>query len=71
VNAPHFSPPRNRRCDGREVTWGEKDLYIDKAVGIELARRIGAELALLPGIGRYPHLQDPERTAEAVRASFR
>lgn len=53
------------------VIWGEKDLYINKAMGEELARRIRAELILLPGTGHYPHLQDPTRTVEEVRAAFR
>ncbi|MBR0718505.1 alpha/beta fold hydrolase [Bradyrhizobium liaoningense] len=54
-----------------KVVWGEKDLYIKKEMGTELAERVHAELALLPGIGHYPHLQDPKRTADEVRASFR
>jgi pimeloyl-ACP methyl ester carboxylesterase len=54
-----------------KVIWGERDVYIDKAMGVEFAERIGAELTLLPGIGHFPHLQDPERAAKEVRASFR
>jgi pimeloyl-ACP methyl ester carboxylesterase len=52
------------------VVWGEKDLYIAKQMGAEFAARIGAELVLLPGIGHYPHLQDPKRVADEVRAAF-
>ena len=51
--------------------WGEKDLYIKKEMGIELAAKIGAELTLLPGIGHYPHLQSPKQTIDEVRAAFR
>lgn len=54
-----------------KVLWGEKDLYIGKEVGIEFANRIHAELTVLPGVGHYPHLQDPERTIAEVRAAFR
>jgi pimeloyl-ACP methyl ester carboxylesterase len=54
-----------------KVIWGEKDLYISKEMGVELAKRIGAELTLLPGIGHYPHLQNPKQAVEEVRASLR
>ena len=54
-----------------KVVWGEQDLYIKKEMGVELAARINAELTLLPGIGHYPHLQDPTHVIEEVRASFR
>ena len=40
-------------------------------MGIELADKIGAELTLLPGIGHYPHLQNPQQTIDEVRAAFR
>jgi pimeloyl-ACP methyl ester carboxylesterase len=39
-------------------------------MGAELAQRIGAEFALLPGIGHFPHLQNPKLTIDEVRASF-
>ena len=52
------------------IVWGEKDLYIAKQMGAEFAARIGVELKLLPGIGHYPHLQDPQRVADEVRAAF-
>ncbi|PKA39591.1 alpha/beta hydrolase [Rhizobium sullae] len=54
-----------------KVVWGEKDLYIKKEMGVELAERLRAELSILPDTGHYPHLQKPERTVEEVRASFR
>ncbi len=54
-----------------KVMWGEKDVFINPAMGAELARRIGVEFRLLPGIGHYPHLQDPKGAAEEVRSSFR
>ncbi|MCK1621082.1 alpha/beta hydrolase [Bradyrhizobium sp. 159] len=53
-----------------KVLWGEKDLYIAKESGVEFADRVHAELTVLPGIGHYPHLQDPQRTVAEVRASF-
>lgn len=43
-----------------KVIWGEKDLYINKERGAEFAERIEAEFALLPGIGHFPHLQNPK-----------
>ena len=53
------------------IVWGELDLYIDKAMGVEFARRTGAELTLLPGIGHYPHLQAPARTIDEIRAALK
>ncbi|MCS3763108.1 pimeloyl-ACP methyl ester carboxylesterase [Bradyrhizobium centrosematis] len=53
-----------------KVLWGEKDLYIAKESGVEFADRVHAELTVLPGIGHYPHLQDPKRTVAEIRASF-
>ena len=52
------------------VVWGEKDLYIRKDMGEEFARRTNAPLDILPGIGHYPHLQDPRHVIDAVEASF-
>lgn len=54
-----------------KVVWGEQDLYIKKEMGIEFADRTGAGLTLLPGIGHYPHLQDPQQAIDEVRASFK
>lgn len=54
-----------------KVVWGERDLYINPEMGAEFARRTGAKLTLLPGIGHYPHLQAPARTIDEIRALFR
>ncbi|MCW4462034.1 alpha/beta hydrolase [Sphingomonas sp. BT-65] len=54
-----------------KAVWGERDLYINKEMGAEFARRTGAQLTLLPGIGHYPHLQAPARTIDEIRAAFR
>lgn len=54
-----------------KVVWGENDIYIKKEMGIEFAEKAHAELTLLPGIGHYPHLQNPQQTMEEIRASFR
>jgi len=35
-----------------------------------LARRVNAELKLLPGIGHYAHLQAPAEVAAEVRAAL-
>jgi len=53
-----------------KVIWGEKDLYIDKAMGVEFAQKLGVQLEVLPGIGHFPHLQDPGGTVAEVRAQF-
>jgi pimeloyl-ACP methyl ester carboxylesterase len=53
------------------IVWGEEDIYIKKDMGVELAKKIGAELTILPEIGHYPHLQDPEKAIEEIRATFR
>jgi pimeloyl-ACP methyl ester carboxylesterase len=52
------------------VVWGAKDVYIDQAMGAEFAARLNARLTLLPGVGHYPHLQNPERTVAEIRATF-
>jgi pimeloyl-ACP methyl ester carboxylesterase len=67
----HFEAQLARLETRVKVVWGEKDLYIRKDMGVEFAERVRAELALLPGVGHYPHLQDPRRTIDEVRASFR
>jgi len=54
-----------------KVVWGEQDLYIQKQMGLEFADRIGARISLLPGIGHYPHLQNPGHAIAEIRASFR
>ena len=54
-----------------KVVWGEKDLYIKKEMAVEFAARAHAPLMLLPGVGHYPHLQDPKQTIDEIRASFR
>ena len=53
------------------VVWGERDIYIRPDMGKEFAEKAGLKFEVLRGIGHYPHLQDPQRTAEEVRASFR
>jgi pimeloyl-ACP methyl ester carboxylesterase len=52
------------------VVWGEKDIYINKAMGAELADRNKLMLTILPKLGHYPHLQDPKQAVDEVRAAF-
>ena len=52
------------------VIWGEKDVYINKEMGVEFATKAHVELVVLPGLGHYPHLQSPKRTIDEIRASF-
>lgn len=37
---------------------------------VELARRTGTKLTLLPGVGHYAHLQVPQLTVEEIRATL-
>jgi len=50
-----------------QVVWGEKDFYINPAMGQEFADKAHAPLRLIPGMGHYPHLQNPAQTAEEIR----
>jgi pimeloyl-ACP methyl ester carboxylesterase len=67
----HFESQLPRLRTPVKVIWGEKDLYIRKEMGVELAERLHVALTLLPGIGHYPHLQIPKQAIDEVRASFR
>jgi pimeloyl-ACP methyl ester carboxylesterase len=67
----HFEAQLDRLKTPVKVVWGESDLYIRKEMGVELAERIRAALTILPGIGHYPHLQNPKHAIDEVRASFR
>ena len=66
----YFESHLDRLATPVRVIWGEKDLYIDKQMGVELARKAHLELALLPGVGHHPHLQAPQRTIGEIRASL-
>ncbi|MGB6416946.1 MAG: alpha/beta hydrolase, partial [Pseudolabrys sp.] len=55
----HFESQLARLKTPVKVVWGEKDLYINKEMGVEFAERVRAKLTLLPGIGHFPHLQNP------------
>jgi pimeloyl-ACP methyl ester carboxylesterase len=66
----HFESQLARLKTPVKVVWGEQDLYIKKEMGVEFTERIHAELTLLPGVGHYPHLQNPKQAIDEVRASF-
>ncbi|MEX3937742.1 alpha/beta fold hydrolase [Paraburkholderia phymatum] len=53
-----------------KVVWGERDIYIEKEMGVEYANRNGVKLTILPKLGHYPHLQAPKQTVDEVRAAF-
>ena len=67
----HFESQLARLNTPVKVVWGEKDLYIKKQMGVEFAERVKAELTLLPGIGHYPHLQNPQQAIDEIRAVSR
>ncbi len=67
----HFEAKLARLKTPVKVIWGEKDLYINKDMGVEFAERARAKLTLLPGIGHFPHLQNPMLPIEEVRDAFR
>lgn len=52
-----------------KVVWGEKDFYIKKEMGLELAQKAKLPISVLANVGHYPHLQDPIQTVKEVRAS--
>lgn len=67
----HFESQLARLKTPVKVVWGEKDLYINKEMGVEFAERVRAKLTLLPGIGHFPHLQNPMLAIDEVRDAFR
>ncbi len=67
----HFEAQLARLKTPVKVIWGEKDLYINKDMGVEFAERARAKLTLLPGIGHFPHLRNPMLAIEEVRDAFR
>ena len=66
----HFESQLARLKTPVKVIWGEKDLYIKKEMGIELARGSTPNSTLLPGIGHYPHLQNPSRPSMKFAPHF-
>lgn len=54
-----------------KVVWGEEDFYIKKEMGAEFAERNKVKLTILPNLGHYPHLQEPQQTVDEVRAAFK
>lgn len=67
----HFESQLARLKTPLKIVWGEKDLYINKEMGVEFAERVRAKLTLLPGIGHFPHLQNPMLTIEEIRGALR
>lgn len=65
----HFEANLARLTTPVKTVWGELDLYIDKAMAVEFAGRTGGDLTLLPGIGHYPHLQNPAGTVAEIRTA--
>lgn len=53
------------------VVWGEKDIYIDKKMGEELAAKSGKPFSVLPNLGHYPHLQNPQVVLAEIHAAFK
>ena len=67
----HFESQLARLKTPVKVVWGEKDVYINKEMGVEFAERVRAKLTVLPGIGHFPHLQNPTLAIDEVRDAFR
>jgi pimeloyl-ACP methyl ester carboxylesterase len=67
----HFESQFARLKTPVKVVWGEKDLYINKEMGVEFSERVRAKLTLLPDIGHFPHLQNPMLAIDEVRDAFR
>ncbi|KQZ76812.1 alpha/beta hydrolase [Sphingopyxis sp. Root214] len=53
-----------------KIVWGARDIYIDTAMGVEFAARADSKISILPGIGHYPHLQNPRETAAEIRSAI-
>ncbi|QYY34268.1 alpha/beta hydrolase (plasmid) [Cupriavidus pinatubonensis] len=66
----HFEANLGKLTTPVSVIWGEKDIYIHKEMGEELAGRAKLDMKVLPGLGHYPHLQDQAATISEVRAAF-
>lgn len=52
-----------------KIVWGARDIYIDKAMGVELSARVDSKISILPEVGHYPHLQTPRQTAAEIRSA--
>lgn len=50
------------------VITGEHDATCTPALGLEMARALGTEQVLVPGVGHLPMLERPQRTAELLAA---
>ena len=66
----YFESNLNKLTTPVTVIWGEKDIYINKEMGVEFANKANLELIVLIGLGHYPHLQSPKRTIAEIRASL-
>lgn len=66
----YFEANLDRLKTPLQIIWGAEDLYINFAMGVELAERTGAPLSLLEGVGHYAHLQAPDRLIDTIRQSF-
>ncbi|MBI5697413.1 MAG: alpha/beta hydrolase [Thaumarchaeota archaeon] len=53
-----------------KIIWGEKDFYIKKEMGLELANKLDVKMDILEGVSHYPHLQNPKHVYEAINSFF-
>ena len=66
----HLESNLTRLRTPTKVIWGENDIYIKADMGREFAAKAKTDLRVLPGIGHYPHLQNPAQTIDEIRALF-
>jgi len=67
----YFEANAGRLAAPVRVVWGEKDIYIDKKMGEEFAAKSGKPFSVLPKVGHYPHLQNPQLILAEIHAAFK
>jgi pimeloyl-ACP methyl ester carboxylesterase len=50
-----------------QVVWGEQDPIFPVSLGTRVARDLGADLDVLPGVGHHLHVEDPLGLARSIQ----